>query len=136
MTPDDDTPRDLPANGQSWAAASTVERHHTENKASLSRIEDRLGKLELRDAADQQRLVRIDELLTDIKIKVEGPRWWILVAIIAPIVLATAGAFVKLGSYPDADDVRATSMRIIQLEADLRLQRILVDTYRLQGGNP
>lgn len=100
-----------------------IEEHHSENKLRFATVEERVRLLEVAFATTNERGEQSLKLLEKIEKKLEAPHWWI----IAGIVVVVAGLVFQAGRYPDRDELRGVAARLGQVEADLRVQRTLID---------
>lgn len=105
-----------------------IEEHHQEYRLRFDAVEDRVRLVEQDQAAGRERHENITKLLEDIKKKVEAPRWWVIFAFAAPLFLAVLGLVFQAGRYPDRDEFRQVSSRLAQVEMEIRLQRLMLDT--------
>ena len=138
---------DLSASGSpiGLAPLATVERYHTEYKARFVSLEERTHQLELDRAVRTERFAHIEYQLDEIKKMLsddakrrEGPRWWIMVGVVVAVVLPLLSWAFVAGRYPDRSDFQSVSARVVQLEAETRVQKVLLDTFvfRRQNGAP
>lgn len=100
-----------------------IEDHHAENKTRFAHVEERVRLLEVSGAAAHERGEASYRLLEEIKRKLEAPRWWI----IAGIVFLVGGLIFQAGRYPDRDELRGVASRLMQVEVEQRMQRMLLD---------
>lgn len=100
-----------------------IEGHHEENKLRFGAVEERVRVLEVAEAKAHERGEQSFRLLEKIEKKLEAPRWWI----IAGIVFLVAGLVFQAGRYPDRDELRGVASRLMQVEVEQRMQRMVLD---------
>lgn len=123
-----------------------VQHHHDKYNNRFGALEERIRKREESDAARAIQLSHIEKVCEDIKRRIEeeakdrrGPRWWIAVGITTPILIAVMSWAYVAGRFPDRGDFQSVATRVVQLEAEIRINKVLIEMNRMrtqgtQGG--
>lgn len=123
-----------------------IQRHHDKYNLRFAAIDERIRKLETAEAARAQQLTHIEKMCEDIRRAIaedakerRGPRWWIAVGITTPILIAVMSWAYVAGRFPDRSDFQSVATRVVQLEAEIRINKVLIEMNRMrtqgtQGG--
>lgn len=103
-----------------------IEDHHEEYKLRFASVEERVRVLEVAFATAHERGEQSFKILEKIERKLEAPRWWI----IAGIVFLVAGLVFQAGRYPDRDELRGVASRLMQVEVEQKIQRMVLDAHK------